>query len=173
MDNYRRLIETLKRAIGGNNNIPLVIGTVVSVGGDSCTVSYGAADNAEPLQLQGVRLKATIGDDGNYLLITPKVGSNVVLGSITGNFEDLCVVKVDEIEKIELLQNGLNILVDSTDDKVCVKNKEISLVDLFSKLVEIIRAVQVYTNTGPSGTPLPATLEALNDFETKFKMLLK
>jgi hypothetical protein len=170
MDKFAKLAETLK-ASAGNGNIPLIIGTVKSVEGDKCTVTYG--DDANPVDLEDVRLKTTIGTGENYLLVTPKIGSSVVLGSITGNYEDLSVLKIDEAEKIELLQNGLNVLVDSNDSKVSVKNNKTSLVDLFSQLVQILQQLKVYTPAGPSGTPLPDTITRVQKFENDFKQLLK
>lgn len=173
MDKYKRLIDVLKQAVGGNNNIPLIIGTVLSNQADSCTISHGATDEADPLELSDVRLKATIGNDDNYLIVFPKIGSSVVCGSITGDYEDLCVLKVDEIDHIEIVQNGLNIMIDANDQRVSVKNGTVGLYDLFASLGSILQNLKVYTPVGPSGTPLPDTIVAVQQFETDFKSLLK
>jgi hypothetical protein len=171
MSSEVKLIQTMKRSIGGNNNIPLITAVVKSVDGDSCTVLYGADDNAT--DLVGIRLKATIGGTANYLLVTPKVGSTVMLGSVSGDHNDLCVVKVDEIEKIELKQNDLDILIDCNDSKVSVKSGGASLYDLFNQLAQILNNLKVFTPSGVSGTPIPDTTTKVAQFENDFKQLLK
>lgn len=171
MDSYKKLIDVLKQAVGGNNNIPLVIGTVTAITGESCTVDFGT--ETEPLEITEVRLKSTINEAGNYLLLIPKIGSIVTCGSITGDMKDLCVLKVDEAEQLQYIQDGLQIVIDSTDGKVSIKNGTVSLVDLFQSVATIIRQLKVYTPAGPSGTPLPDTITAVQQFETAFKALLK
>jgi len=169
MDNYKKLVETLKQVVGGNNNIPLINAQVKEVTGESCTVLYGS----DEMELTEVRLKSTINESGNYLLLIPKVGSMVTCGSFTGDFKDLCVLAIDEVESFKYVQNGLELEIDSTDGKVSIKNDDVSLLGLFGSLVAILKALKVFTPVGPSGKILPEILLQVNQFETDFKKLLK
>ena len=172
MDDVKKLVEVLKMGVGGNNNIPFIIGTVESIDGDKCSVNYGSENNITTLG--DVRLKATIGSDtGNYLLVVPKVGSMVTLGSTSGDYNDLCVVKVDEIDHIEILQNGLKILVDGNDGRVSIKNSGADLLDIFNQLVQILQQLKVFTPSGVSGTPVPDSMVQIEYFKTSFQALLK
>jgi len=147
-------------------NLP-IYGVVKSVTADYCSVKIKSG-----LVLTDVKLKATIGGD-NFIKIIPKIGTTVLLLSQTGAVDNLTVIKVDEVEKVEYSQNGLEIIVDSTDGKVSIKNNSSSLVDVLSDLVTTIKGLKVFTPVGPSGTPLPTTIASLNAFEAKFKTLLK
>lgn len=169
MDINKSFISLLKEAIGGNDNIPLIIGQVKEITGESCTVVF----DTDEMELTEVRLKATINGEGNYMLQIPKVGSYVVCGSISGDLTDLCVLKADEVEQLQYVQGDLKILVDSTDGKVSVQSGSVSLVDLMQSMADILKGLKVYTNMGPSGTPLPDTIAAIEQFETDFKKLLK
>lgn len=165
MDKYRKLWELLKPQTG--KVIPLFNAVVKSIEGESCTIELDGLDIDE------VRLKATINEEDDYILLSPKVGSMVLVGSLTGDLSDLAVLKVDQVEKLEYKQNGLEILVDSTDGKLQVKNEDISFVDVFQALTNLLKQFKVFTPTGPSGTPLPDTITALTQFETTFKKILK
>ncbi len=167
MDKASEIKRLLKEIVGDNGNYPFTA-IVTAVNGNTCTVKIN-----EDLLVPGVRLKATTDNDDNYLLITPKIGSRVLMLSATGTMENLTVIQVDEIAKIEIIQSGLQVLIDSKDKKVSVKNEQISLVDLFSKMTEILKGLKVFTNVGPSGTPLPDTVLKIEEFETQFKQLLK
>jgi len=169
MDNYKKLVDVLKQAIGGNDNIPLINAEVKEITGESCTVLFGS----DKMELTEVRLKSSINESDNYLLLIPKVGSMVTCGSFTGDFKDLCVLAVDEVESFKYVQNGLELYIDSTDGKVSVRNEEVSLVNLFGSLVTILKGLKVFTPVGPSGTILPEILLKVNQFETDFKKLLK
>lgn len=168
MDKYRKLGEALKNNFSGNGKMmPLVNAEVKSIDGESCTVAVGDLD------LTDVRLKATINEAANYVLVKPKVGSMVVVGSLTGDLKDLCVLSVDEVEKVEYRQNGLEVEIDSVSKKVLLKNDTVSLYDLFASLVDILKTIKVFTPSGPSGTPLPDTIAKVVQLETKFKSILK
>lgn len=169
MDKHKKLLDLFRIAIGGNNNIPLVVGEVKEITGESCTVVF----DTDGMELTEVRLKSTINESGNYLLTVPKIGSSVTLGSISGDLTDLCVVKVDEVERIEIVQGSLKILLDSSDNKVRIKSGDVGLLELMQSMATILKGLKVYTNMGPSGTPLPDTVAKITQFETDFKTLLK
>lgn len=167
MDKIAKIKEKLKEIVDIPENLPITA-TVTGITGDHCSVKLTSG-----LELTDVKLKATINDDKDYILFTPVVGSKVVLISLTGNLDNLTVLKVDQVQKIELQQNGLSILVDSNDKKVAVKNDKVSLKEVFSDLATLLKQLKVFTPIGPSGTPLPDSIAAITQFEMKFKQLLK
>ena len=95
MDEYRRLQELLKGA-GGGRETTLYQGIVKSVEGQTCTVTVGGVD------VPGVRLKASETEDKGRMLVTPKVGTAVTMGSLSGDMAELVVVHVDRVETIEV-----------------------------------------------------------------------
>lgn len=157
----------LREIVGANPNLPIQA-EVTSLEDDTCSVIL-----ASGLELNDVRLKASIGGDDNYFIQRPKIGSKVILLSITGNLDDLMIIKIDEVENFEFSQNGLEILIDSEDGKVKVKNSETSLLEIFQKNVDLLKIFKVFTPSGPSGTALPNVVLKINEFETEFKKLLK
>jgi hypothetical protein len=168
MDKYKKLNDLFK---GLANKavvvLPLINATVVSIDGESCTVDI------DGLLVDEVRLKATINGEDNKILVLPKVGSMVLIGSLTGDLKDLAVLRVDEVAQLQYVQDGLNILIDSTDGRIQIANEAVSLHDLFQSLVDLLKVFKVYTPVGPSGTPLPDTITAITQFETDFKLILK
>ncbi|GGB83048.1 hypothetical protein GCM10007424_23840 [Flavobacterium suaedae] len=167
MDKLSQLKKQLQQIVGANPNLP-IRGVVTAVNGQSCSVKLAGG-----LVITGVRLKATIGNGADYMLITPAINTNVLLLSGNGTLDDLSVIKADSVQKAEFSISGLIVLLDGDDGKVQIQNNEASLKDIFSDLTELLRAFKVYTPMGPSGTALPDTATAIDEFETKFNNLLK
>lgn len=157
----------MREVIGADPNLPITA-KVVSVENDHCKVQLKSG-----LIVSDVKLKATISSGSNFLRLVPKVGSSVVMISLTADLNNLTVIKFDEVEKVEYNQNGLEVLIDSTDKKVSIKNSEASLVDVFEDLTTLLKSFKVYTPSGPSGTALPDSVTLINQLELKFKKLLK
>lgn len=158
--------ELIRKVVGANPNLP-VSGTVVSVEGDVCTVKIN-----DDLTVTDVKLKATVGGN-NHIITTPKVGSHVKMLSLSGDADNFTVIKVNEIEKLEYKQDGLELTVDSTTGKVSLKNKEVSLFAILNDLAGLLKKLKVSTPNGPSGTPLPPTIQAIMKFEGDVKKILK
>ncbi len=165
MDKYKKLVNAF-RSIVPAAGLPLLPAQVKAITGDSCTVEYG------DMELTDVKLKATIGGT-NKILLLPKIGSTVLIGSLTGDFKDLVVLKIDELQKIVYEQDGLQLTVDTTTGKVAVANEEVSLKGLFQQLTDLLKTFKVFTPVGPSGTALPDTQTKIVQFETDFKKLLQ
>lgn len=166
MDKYANLLQVLKSAVN-TQRVPLLMAEVVEITDESCTVKV------DDLILTDVRLKATINESENRLLIIPKVGSIVVVGSLTGDLKDLVVLKVDEVDKVDYKQSGFNLIVDATDGKVSLKNTDVDFLTLMTSLVDLLKVFKVFTPSGPSGKPLPQVILKLNQFESSLKKLFK
>lgn len=111
MDKYAKLREQLKDICGGSGGgVVLLQGKVVRVDGDSCSILLG------DLELSDVRLRATVGETGEgLLLVTPVVGSVVLVGSLTGDYRDLAVLSVDQFSEISLGGSTFGGLVKVTE----------------------------------------------------------
>lgn len=114
MDDYRQLQEHLRNVAGGRKTISIYQGIVKSVDGNLCEVTVGN------INIPGVRLKASELDDDGLMLITPKVGSAVTIGSLSGDLTELVVLQVDHIETIVINGGKLGglINIEQLTDKI-------------------------------------------------------
>lgn len=119
MDGYRELRERLQE-LTAHRGATLLQGIVKSVSGCVCEVQIGS------LVVPEVRLRASSVDRDGELLVVPKVGSAVIVGSLSGDLKELAVLSVDAAEtvtvnggtlggliKIEELTAKLNALVEA------------------------------------------------------------
>lgn len=136
MDEYRKLQENLKRASGNGRTISIYQGIVRSVTGNLCEVTVGG------ITIPGVRLKASEMDDDGKMLITPKIGSAVTIGSLSGDLAELVVLQVDHIETIVINGGKLGGLINIEQ-----------LTDKINELVEAFNAhTHQVTVSHPGGT---------------------
>lgn len=136
MDEYRKLQENLKRASGNGRTISIYQGIVRSVTGNLCEVTVGG------ITIPGVRLKASEMDDDGKMLITPKIGSAVTIGSLSGDLTELVVLQVDHIETIVINGGKLGGLINISQ-----------LTDKINELVEAFNAhTHQVTVSHPGGT---------------------
>lgn len=166
MDKHSK-IKKLLEGFGLKPNLPITA-TVISVENDTCTVKLESS-----LVLSDVRLKATIGESDGSFVIEPKVGSEVIVMSQTGELSGLMVLKVDQVAKIKLKQNGLELIVDSNDGKVILKNASANLHTVLNDLATALLGFTVITPNGPSTGLIPTTTVQINSFKTKINQLLK
>lgn len=146
MDKYRRLADLLK----GRNETKetFFTATFVSSQGDTCTI------NVDGLELDGVRLKPTTAQTENKVLLTPAEGSDVLVGSFSGDYSNLFVLSADVVDTIEITCNGQNVM------------------ELVSRLIQTLAKAQVITPLG-NGTFDPGVISQLNRIETAFKQIFK
>lgn len=104
MDKYREIAELMKGfRLSGQTFFPA---TVESVEGMTCTVKV---DN---LSISDVRLKATNELSDDNVLLTPAIGSNVLVGSISGNFDSLFIVQADSLSEAFLKVGEMSFKLD-------------------------------------------------------------
>jgi len=106
MDKYRELGESLRNIGGGGRTITIYQGIVNSVDGNLCEVQIGN------IAIPDVRLRASEADDDGEMLITPKVGTAVTIGSLSGDLSQLVVLQVDHIETIVINGGKLGGLIN-------------------------------------------------------------
>lgn len=164
-----KLAEIKKRLqeFGLKPNLPITA-KVLSVENDTCTIELCSG-----LIITDVRLKATITSGEDSFLTTPQVGSDVILISQTGELSGLMVIKVDKVAKLKYKQNNLEVVIDSEDGKISIKNQAVSLKTLFDDLAALLREFKVATPVGPSGVVLPGTILKIEKFKNSLNQILK
>lgn len=166
MDIYGQIGKKLKEIAGSNGGGLLVFSAeIIKTSGNTCDIKIG------DLPLSDVRLKSVVNDNENELLVTPAVGSHVLVADLSnGNFRDLAVIKYEEIEAIKL-KTKAGIEFEVKDDKISLKNKSYDLKKAFDELLDAITKLTVTTGVGPSGTPI--NLAEFTAVKQKLNTLLK
>ena len=104
MNEYSKLKDYLS-GIGGNG-IAITQGIVKSVSGKLCEVEIGN------IVIPDVRLRASELDDDGEMLVIPKEGSAVIVGSLNGDLSQLVVLQVDHIDSIVINGGELGGLIN-------------------------------------------------------------
>lgn len=165
-DKYKQLKENIRNLVNANPNYP-IDGIVKSVENDTCSVEL-----ASGLEISDVRLKAT-SDGTDSLLVVPAIGSYVLMISMDGTVDNMTVIKCDKADKLIYNNGGLHIEIEKESKKVLVKNDQVNLYTILSDLAALLKQLKVSTPMGPSGTPLPDSILAIEKFENDFKQILK
>ena len=165
MDTAAEIKKALIEAMGITPNLAITA-TVLSIENDTCTVRL-----ISTLELSDVRLKATISDDQDTFLIVPKVNSEVILMSQTGELSGLMVLKVDAVESIRYKKGDFEFIVDGTTGKLTLKKAGANFGTLVSDLIKEISNAVILTPAGP-GQMAASTKVKLTALDTQFKTLL-
>ena len=131
MQPEQRLIRNLQAAVGP---APITVyqGIVASVEGVTCTVTFGSQD------VSGVRLRASEAENDSQILLVPRVGTAVIVGSLSGDLSQLAVLSVDAVERIEINGGRLGGLIN--------------IEALTAKINELVDAFNTHTHTIGSGS---------------------
>lgn len=138
---------------------PLYQGRVTSVEGEVCTVEV------DSLEIPDVRLRATTASSSGACLLIPRIGSGVIVGSLSGDLSTLAVLSVDELERVEL--HGKVILNAGRNGGL------VNIDALTAKLNEVIQQLNTHTHTSAAaGSPTTPPLKPINplkasDYEDK------
>lgn len=152
----QRLLNNLKMAVGPAA-LTVYQGIVVSVEDITCTVRFGSAD------VSGVRLRASEASEDAQLLIVPRVGSAVIVGSLSGDLTQLAVLSVDAIDRIEVNGGKLGGLINIEE----LTKKINMLVDAFNKHTHLIPSGGIVCGAYPNDSPVqvPATTGTASQFD--------
>lgn len=162
--------EQIKQLIQSLVKIPtiVVMGEVTKIESETCSIKL-----ATGLELPDVQLKQSIDGSENFFIRKPKKGSQLTAISLDGSLSNLMMLEASEYESVSYVQDGLEFTMDSKTGKFTIKNDQYNMYDLVADLCSAIKQLTVSTPNGPSGTPLPPTIQAIVQIETKFKQLLK
>lgn len=140
MDQYKELATLIKQASSGGGRVTILQGIVKEVSGVTCTVEIGS------LTVSDVRLRASEKQEETQILITPAIGSAVILASLSGDMTNLVVVAVDVAESITINGGKLGGLIN--------------IEALTAKLNELVQVFNSHTHTAPNGPTTPPTTTA-------------
>lgn len=140
MDQYKELAMLIKQASSGGGRVTILQGIVKEVSGVTCTVEIGS------LTVSDVRLRASEKQEETQILITPAIGSAVILASLSGDMTNLVVVAVDVAESITINGGKLGGLIN--------------IEALTAKLNELVQVFNSHTHTAPNGPTTPPTTTA-------------
>ena len=140
MDQYKELAMLIKQASSGGGRVTILQGIVKEVSGVTCTVEIGS------LTVSDVRLRASVNQEEKQILITPEIGSAVILASLSGDMTNLVVVAVDVAESITINGGKLGGLIN--------------IEALTAKLNELVQVFNSHTHTAPNGPTTPPTTSA-------------
>ena len=104
MDTYRRLADVLK-GVNPQAISPIMQGKMGDVDGNTCTVIV------DDIEISDVRLRSSTTDNEHEMLIIPKLGTTVIVGSLTGDMDELVILSCDEIETISINGGALGGLI--------------------------------------------------------------
>lgn len=90
----------------GQRNLVVFTAQVVSVQGKTCTV------NIDGIDVSDVRLNPTTSEYQDEFLLTPSIGSFVLVGSLSGNLDNLCVVSYDTIDSVKITIDDTSLFID-------------------------------------------------------------
>lgn len=171
MDKYRQIAELIKGfQRTGNVFFPA---TVESVEGVTCTVKVNN------LSISDVKLKPTTDETNETLLLTPAIGSNVMVGSLSGDFDSLFILHSDSLGEFFLKVGEISFKLDKNGIEINEgKNKGLvkieSLIRWMQKVYSDLQTLKSLLATSPgkpAGTPLGIVFNPsapnpnINDFE--------
>lgn len=140
MDQYKELATLIKQASSEGGRVTILQGIVKEVSGVTCIVEIGS------ITVSDVRLRASEKQEETQILITPAIGSAVILASLSGDMTNLVVVAVDVAESITINGGKLGGLIN--------------IEALTAKLNELVQVFNSHTHTAPNGPTTPPTTSA-------------
>lgn len=159
MDQMKRLRENIRNVVGPH---PMSIyqGIVTGTDGLTCRCRFGS------MEVEDIRLRASLTDRDRQMLVVPKTGSAVIVGSLSGDLADLVILQIDEIDRIEINGGQLGGLVNIGD----LTEKINRLVDAFNSHTHSlpIGAVAVSGNAGAMSNLSPVSVPAISNKAEKF-----
>lgn len=169
MDKLSKIKKALQEVVSANPNYPIV-GTVLSVQGESCTVQL-----VDGLVLTDVKINASVTDSEDYLILVPAFNSEVMMLSGDGTLSNLYIIKVNEVAQFKFSQSGMKVEFDGLDKKIKIENDTVNLKDLFTDLANILNSLKVGVVAvgAPSGTITPDVVALVSSFSTKVNSFLK
>lgn len=115
--------------------------------------------------------KTTINKDG--FVTETKIGDVSYSHTVNNKMSELkyqdCSIKSEE--KAITISQGENSLLEIKDGKIALVNGSTGLNDVLKSIVDAIKTLTVSTGVGPSGTPLPPTIQKTTQIESSLKNL--
>lgn len=153
MDRHRELANHLRAFAQGAKTVSIRQGIVKSVSGDTCEVE------TDGIIIPDVRLRASLAEVDGAMLVTPAVGSAVIVGALSDDLAELAVLAVDKIESIVIRQAKSIVINGGTLGGL------VNIEQLTDKLNELVRLVNSHTHvSGSKGTPTTPPAQQASSF---------
>ncbi|MDR0829837.1 MAG: hypothetical protein LBN95_06980 [Prevotellaceae bacterium] len=152
MNNYSEIKQRIKNIAGVfalmNEQVPIFLAKITAVDGATCEIELDGTT------LTDVRLRSVINNEDSKLVITPKVGSYVILADLSGGrYTELVAIQYSEIDKIEINTNEIIINGGNLGGMVkseIVANKVSELEKKVNEIITILTGVTI--PLAPTGT---------------------
>lgn len=157
MSAEKEIREAIRQMVRSSGQSPVfLVVEVESIQGETCTITTGS------LSLSDVRLCAVANDNASNLLITPKIGSSVIVADLSGgDLRELVVVAFSQTDTITVNGGelgGLVKIVELTDKLNALKDTVNSLVQAYNTHTHQVATTG--TAAAQSGTAAPVTATA-------------
>jgi hypothetical protein len=98
MDVYSKIRKSIQAIAGaGSQQVTIFPAQVTQVESSTCSVKI------DELTITNVRLRAVINNNAEQILVTPKVGSYVLVADLSGgNYRDLAVIAHSEVDAVNI-----------------------------------------------------------------------
>lgn len=106
---------------------------------------------------------------GTQVVCSLEAGKNFALGAVFSDEEPVPQDADPDGYRAEIA----GVTVDFTDGKAGLKNGSTDFKTILNDILNTIRNITVSTSMGPSGTPLPPTLQAIEQLSEKVDNLFK
>ncbi|MDR3350355.1 MAG: hypothetical protein LBN98_01740 [Prevotellaceae bacterium] len=109
MDIYGKIKEKIQAIAGaGSQRVVIFPAQVKEITGNTCSVVI------DELLITGVRLRAVINDNAEQLLITPKIGSYVLVTDLSGgNYRNLAVISYSEVTAVNITIGSMKATINA------------------------------------------------------------
>jgi hypothetical protein len=109
MDIYGKIREKIQAIAGAGSRVLVVFpAQVEEITGTTCSVRI------DELPVTGVRLRAVINNNAGQLLVTPEVGSYVLVMDLSGgDYRDLAVIAYSEISEVSIKIGNTTVCIDA------------------------------------------------------------
>jgi hypothetical protein len=108
---------------------------------------------SDTLNVPGIRLRPAGGAVETKLLVTPRTGSLVLVGSQSGDLRECNVIAVEEPEKIEITGENLSLLIDMAAGRITVNNGELGGMVKIRELNDNLKSIADYVKAINSALP--------------------
>jgi len=156
MDIYGKIAEKIRNIAGRGRVQPVVFTAQVEAVADrTCSIKI------DDLIITDVRLRAVINGKNEQILVTPKIGSYVMLADLSGgDYRQLVVIKYSEVEEINIKIGDFSVEVNMAG--VTVDSNGENLFKVLSDFITEVSKIIVIQGTSPDVPALTQIKQRLN-----------
>lgn len=164
MDQVRQLADYI-RAVQGKRKVWVTQGIVKAVNSIFCDVEVG------DIIIPSVRLRASETElPDKHILLVPKVGSAVTVGSLSGDLDQLVVLQTDELTKIIINADEITLNKGTNEGLVTISKLTEKLNQLVNEITALKNELSAHTHTDSMGS---STTPPITPIETTFSQFDK